>query len=71
MLQKAKRDAARSERLSFAQTEAEMNRLLDEFKRTFAGTEPLLIPCMRGTKQPTVAWDKLTTKPWTMRTLRV
>src|SRR5260221_2421107 len=60
MLQKAKRDAARSERLDFKETEVEIDRLFNDFKRIFAGTEPLLIPCERGTKQPTVKWGKLT-----------
>jgi Family of unknown function (DUF5906) len=60
MLQKANRDVAKSERLSFEDTQAEAERLLNEFSRIFTGTEPIFIPCIRGSKRPTVVWGKLT-----------
>lgn len=60
MLQKAKQGAARSARLTAEEENAETDRVLTEIGRIFAGTNPLPIPCMRGTKKPTISWGKLT-----------
>ena len=55
--QKAKRDADNAEA---EVAEPGSYELPDELIRVFVTTAPVLIPCMRGTTQPTVPWKELT-----------
>jgi Bifunctional DNA primase/polymerase, N-terminal len=64
MVGKAKKDAASAEQRAEEAAKDKFNAVLDEFKKSFPESLPVLVACHRASKKPVASWKGLNQDNW-------